>query len=102
MNGLHALAECFEGIAKGLRTLPPIQAHQPVPMLQGEHAVGAAVLWGCLRDLVTVAEKDVFSKGDILVLLDHLQQDPALCVPNSMYLINEALEEEVAAQKGSI
>ena len=67
------------------------------PMLQGEYAIGAAALWSYLRDLFTATEKEMFSRAEILVLLDQINQDPDICVPNTFYQIAELEDDDVDA-----
>ena len=59
------------------------------PILNGDFAIGAAALWGYLRDLVTVSGKDRWTRDELLVALDTINRDPELCLPNTFYQFAE-------------
>jgi hypothetical protein len=91
----HELANTFERCARALRTLPDGRLNdRSKPMLDGDYAVGAAILWSYLRDLFTDAGKDVFRREEILVLLDVIQSDPDMFPPDLIAMVADARVED--------
>jgi hypothetical protein len=59
------------------------------PCLEGDFLVGAALLWGYARDLLTGSEKDVWTREELLVALDLVNRDPKLAPPGHFQMIAE-------------
>ncbi len=83
------LASVLRRLADALDTLgnEPLYTGKK-PFLEGDNAVGAALLWSYLRDLFTgdggPEEKSVFTREEVLVVLDLVSRDhdifpPGLC-----------------------
>jgi len=73
------LADTMERCAAALRSLPDAPMNgNPMPMLDGNFAVGAALFWSYLRDLFTASEMEQFSREKILVILETLSRDPEI------------------------
>ena len=86
------LADTYERLASGLRRIKQEKGDGNVtpgqqPPIQGDFAVGAAVLWSYLRDLFTNAGKDQFTRDEILVLLDTVNRDSELFTPGAMAMM---------------
>lgn len=76
MTGKQA-AETLRRVADVLErvgTLPRLESDP----LDPEQQIGAAVLVAFLRDLFTTAGKEQFTRDEILVLLNTLQNDPEI------------------------
>jgi len=84
----HQLADTLERCSAALRQLPdaPLNGN-PVPMLDGEYAVGAALFWSYLRDLFTGTPIEQFSRDKILVMLEMLSRDPEMFPPGLVELV---------------
>jgi hypothetical protein len=60
-----------------------------------EMQTGAAFLWWYLRELLTVTPKEIFTRDELLVLLDTIQEDHEFFLPNNLALIADAADDEV-------
>jgi hypothetical protein len=91
------LAHTFHRIADALDMLPASVTFAPgdPPGLEGEHAIGAALIISYLRDLFTVARKDLFRREDILVILDEIRGDPEIMTPNLVQALDNLVQAEV-------
>lgn len=65
------------------------------PMMDTDQQIGAAALLKYLRDLFTVAKKEIFSRGEILVILSEISDDRDIFHADLMALLDEEDEEEV-------
>jgi len=89
------LAQSFHHIADALASLPASVSFAPgqPPALEGEYAVGAALIICYLRSPFTVAGKDVFRREEILVVLDAIQADPDIMIPNLVQALDDLARE---------
>jgi hypothetical protein len=91
------LADSFHRFAEALDSLPPSVRFAPgdPPRLEGEHAVGAALIIVYLRDLFTGSPKDLFRREEILVVLDETQADPEIMTPNLVQALDSLVGQEL-------
>jgi len=78
---LYELAERFGDLRNAILRLPNDTVPGQKPMLNGDHAVGAALLWTYLRDLFTTTPKDTFTRDEVLVLLETISRDGEMFPP---------------------
>jgi hypothetical protein len=90
---LHQLADTHTRLGEALRRLPDEPIFIKQPKLTGEYAVGAALFWSYLRDLVTAAERDSFTREELLVLLEVVSRDAELFPPGLFEAVANSGEE---------
>jgi hypothetical protein len=56
-------------------------------MLDGDFAVGAALFWSYQRSLITGAGKEIFTRDELLVILETLSRDAEIFPPGVVELI---------------
>ncbi len=73
---LEEMAISLRAVADAIEQIPDAKlANFPKSMLRGEAGVGAAGMLCYIRDLFTVAGKDVFAREEILVILEAISRD---------------------------
>jgi hypothetical protein len=91
----HELADVLEGIARTLRQ----HAHElqtdnrSKPVFEGELLIGAAIFWSYLYGLLTDSPKEIWRREEILLLLETIQRDPELFVPNLLQMLGDVERE---------
>lgn len=99
----HELAESFDHLAEALRKFEPfVPEHgegREIAYLQGPYAVGAALFWSYLRDLVTGMGKDLMSKPELLVFLETVARDHEIFPPGLCELVADLDKEDDAAPR---
>ena len=89
------LADQFESMASALRRMPTVTySVERAPALDGEAAIGAAVLWAYARDLLTMTNRETFNRSELLVMLDVISRDPDIFPPGVVEMVAEAAKEE--------
>lgn len=72
----EAMRRCADGIDKVIRSQgKDTQTGNPTPMLDGDAAIGAALMLIYLRDLFTAANRDQWDRPSILVALEAISRD---------------------------
>lgn len=74
----NAMRRLADGMDKIVRQRGDVDDQRPKPMLDGDGAVGAAVMLTYIRDLVTVADREDWSQGVFLVMLETISRDSEL------------------------
>lgn len=87
----HAFADTLRRIADALEKMPEEAFLKEKPAFTDEHQIVAiAAFWGYLRDLFTGTPKDVFTREEILVLLETIGRDTEMFpAPNLIEQIAE-------------
>jgi hypothetical protein len=89
------LAGAYERLAQILRTQPegPLYPQKP-SITDGEMLFGAAMLWDYLRSLFTCAGKDVFTREEVLMVLEQVASDGEIFLPGAIRQIADAEDDE--------
>ena len=90
------LADTMQRCADALRKLEETHMTGEKPVFQGDYAVGAAIFWSYLRGLLTEAGKDVFTRDELLVLLEAMSRDNEM-FPAGLFEFIGNLESEASA-----
>lgn len=89
-----AMRKLADGIDKVVSQRGDTDTGHPKPMLEGEASVGAAVMLTYIRDLVTTSNREDWSHGVVLVLLETLSRDAEFFPCGVGQLIWNAEDEE--------
>lgn len=83
------LADRLTRTADALRRGPMAKETIPgsKPYLEDDFAVGAAMLWAYGRDLLTVADKETFTREELLVCLELISRDAEVFPPGVIEMI---------------
>jgi hypothetical protein len=74
-SAMHRVANAIERVAP---ERGDIESGHPKPMLEGDVAVGGALILCYLRDLFTTGERETYGRADVLVLLETIARDGKL------------------------
>lgn len=90
MTKIHELAELYIRLGNRLKVLPDdyIKVFRPEghsdPITNEDIVMGAAILWSYLRDLFQASDKESFTKGEILLVLELINLDTELWPTRNM------------------
>src|SRR6516165_6702794 len=93
----HGLANVLEGIARALRQHAHEleTANRPKPALQGGLSIAAAIFWSYLHGLLTDSRKEIWRRENILVLLETIQREPELFIPNLLQGLSDIEQKPI-------
>ena len=94
MSNGAVIADRLRKIASIIETHNMLVPVAPELMIPEENQLGAALLLIYVRDLFTVAKKEVFTRDEILVILNMIQNDRGLFSADMVGLIDSELDEE--------
>lgn len=91
---LHHLGELYVRLGNALLTTEDQNWPLHKPLLDSEQVIGAALFWSWLRDLFTATPHDIWTRDEILVLLETLSRDTEMFPPGAIGLIADCEAEE--------
>lgn len=90
----HELASAMRRIADVFDKLENVKLAPGKPMLNESIQPGAAAMLIYLRDCFTVARKEVYTRDEILVILNTIQTDRELFTADVVSLMDKISSEE--------